>query len=136
MALLPTPINVACNKYVHEPKPGRELACEYARLALAVWYARPTAFPEFHDWLMEPPDPPPLDKARRRAAKLIGQKQLDLALVDARVDRQLAGDAEIYHAVGLGAIPKLLLSGFLLVGTPPSTDKLCESLDKYRHISD
>ena len=135
VALLPTPMNAACNKYVHEAKPGRELACDYARLALAVWYARPTAFAEYHDWLMEPRDPPPLDAARRRAAQLLGRKPLEAALADSRIDRRIADDAEIYHAVGLGAIPKLLLSRFVLVGAPASTDKLCESLDKFRHAS-
>ena len=66
VALLPTPMNTSCNIYAKVTKPPHELACEYARLALAVWNVRPAVFAEYHDWLMDPPDPPSLADARKK----------------------------------------------------------------------
>jgi protein-disulfide isomerase len=134
-ALLPTPINAHCNKYVPVTKPPHERACEYARLALAVWIARPAAFGEYHNWLMQPVEPPPLVDARQRASELIAPKPLDAALADARIDRQLAADVGIYHVAGDGAVPKLLIDGSVLVGSPATTDKLCEVLEKYGRLT-
>ena len=134
LALLPTPMNANCNRYVEATKAPHELACEYARLALAVWIARPAAFAEYHNWLMDPLEPPPLADARKRAAELLGPQGLEAALADGRVDQRLSDNTTIYHLVGQGAIPKLFVNGAVLVGSPPSTDKLCESLEKYGGI--
>lgn len=135
LALLPTPINADCNKYVAVTKTPHEHACEYARLALAVWNARPSSFMAYHNWLMEPVEPPALAVARSRAAELLGQKSLDETLAGDRVARQLADDTRIYHLLDAGAVPKLLLPGHVLVGSPASTDKLCESLEAYHGVA-
>ena len=127
-------MNTNCNRYVQVTKTPHELACEYARLALAVWTARPAAFAEYHNWLMDLPEPPPLADARKRAAELLGRQGLETALTDSRVDQRLSEDTRIYHLVGQGAIPKLLVNGSVLVGSPATTDKLCESLEKYSDL--
>jgi uncharacterized membrane protein/protein-disulfide isomerase len=134
LALLPTPMNASCNRYVQATKTPHELACEYARLALAVWFARPAAFVEYHNWLMAPLEPPPLADARKRAAELLGRQSLEAALADSRIDQQLGDDARLYHLLDQGAIPKLLVSGSVLVGSPDTTDKLCEALEKYSDL--
>jgi uncharacterized membrane protein/protein-disulfide isomerase len=131
VALLPTPRNASCNKYVLVTKPPHELACEYARLALAVWNVRPVAFAEYHNWLMDPPDPPSLADARRQATELIGRDALENALGSERIDRQIEDDARIYHATGQNAIPTLLVKDFVLIGSPSTTDKLCEALEQH-----
>jgi hypothetical protein len=45
--LLPVPLESRCNPAITVVEPGREGACEYARLALAVWQAAPERFAEF-----------------------------------------------------------------------------------------
>ena len=54
---LPCPLNRKCNPHVKSPKPGVETihvhACELARVALAVWYAAPEHFEQFHDELFD-----------------------------------------------------------------------------------
>ena len=136
VALLPTPMNTSCNRYAKATKSPHELACEYARLALAVWNARPAAFAQYHDWLMDTPDPPSLAEARKRASELIGREALETALGSERIDRQVEDDVRIYHLTGQNAIPTLLVKDFVLVGSPSSTDKLCESLEKYGDFSE
>lgn len=76
-------------------------AGEYARLALAVWMADPTQFETFHDYLLTPHGDdllgltpsrismPSLEEARARAVEMVGGKEIERALADHRITRQI-----------------------------------------------
>ncbi len=126
IVLLPNPMNSSCNRYVKVDQAPHREACHYARLALAVWNAKPKAFEQFHEWLMDPTDVPSVEDARDKAAELIGEELLSAALADKKISRQIEADGQIYHEAGHGAIPKLMTEKFVAAGQPQSAEQLYE----------
>ena len=122
--LLPNPMNSSCNRYVKVDQAPHREACHYARLALAVWNAKPDKFEEYHEWLMEPADPPTVEAARDKAAELIGPEALNAALADKAIKQQIDANGLIYHKAGTGAIPKLMTKDFVTSGEPSSAEQL------------
>jgi hypothetical protein len=105
---------------IRETQPANFGACEYARLALAVWRVSPTAFAEYDDWLFNPEGPPALDEARAKAEKLVGQGILDGALDDPWVKHQIAVDVNLYiansQAMGDSHLPQLIFGDSAMSG--------------------
>jgi len=130
LIVLPMPMNKHCNPYVQLDDPQYKDACDFARLAWAVWYAKPAAFAAFHDWLLQSVDPPSVAAARRKAEELVGRDELETGLADERIDRQIAAAGRIYQLAGLGTIPKLLGEGFVNSGLPANADELAKTLAK------
>jgi uncharacterized membrane protein len=93
---LPMPLEASCNKVVHETAPQHANACQYARLALAVWHADPSKMEKFTDWVFEPPEPPVLESVFGYAGEIVGREALGRALNDPWVEKQLAQDIAIY----------------------------------------
>ena len=107
--VLVTPMDPACNRYVHEPPSASgQSACDLARLSVAVWQTEPEVFEQFHDWLMESAEIPLLDAARAQAAELIGAGRLERALAGPAIARQIEADSRLYQVSGEGTIPRLL----------------------------
>lgn len=110
--VLPMPLDADCNPMIRETQPLNFGACDYARLALAVWRAKPPAFPEFDDWLFNPDGVPSLEDARAKAEALVGGGALDRALADPWVKRQIALDVNLYiansQAMGDSHLPQLI----------------------------
>jgi protein-disulfide isomerase len=136
VAVLVTPMDPGCNRYVHEPatEPG---SCDLARLAVVVWQTRPAAFAAFHDWLMESTETRSLEAARARVIEILGggvlegaADVLDRALADEAITRQIEADNRIYQLAGAGTIPKLLTDRLMIAGQPSSAAKLFDVLDK------
>ena len=105
-------------------------ASEYARLALAVWYAAPEHFCAYHDWLMEGPTPPSLAAARHRADIVLGNHSLSNALADKRVDQAIAGGVSLYTHTSPWQLPKLLMPHSVLWGNVESAQNLIQILEK------
>ena len=119
---LPMPLDPACNTLVMRTNPDHTNACEYARLGLAVWRARPTAHAAFDDWLFAPEHPPPVAEAQRYAGELVGVVPLQSALNDPWVNDQIQRDIAIYEAAyraRQGNMPQLIISNKVAVGTLP-----------------
>ncbi len=136
VAVLVTPMDPLCNRYVREPatEPG---SCDLARLAVAIWQTKPAAFAAFHDWLMEPTATRTLEAARARAIEILAEDVfdraedvLDRALADEAVSREIEADNRIYQLAGAGKIPKMLTERLVIAGEPASTEELCEMLEK------
>lgn len=131
-ALLPVPLESRCNPAVTVVEPRREGACDYARLALAVWQASPERFPEFDAFLAEGPKPPGVAAATTRAQELIGAARLSAILAArpgseaARINAVLQQGLAAYEQSGGGPLPKLLFSGVVLTG---QTNKIMELYD-------
>ena len=78
-AFLPAPLNTGCNPYIPRDADAFKNSCELARIGLAVWVAKPGAFPSFEDWMFtfESGDswhPGSLEAARVKAVELAGQE--------------------------------------------------------------
>ena len=136
--ILTAPLERACNPFIQITDPRYANACAYARLALALWVARPEHFATFHRFLYEGVRPPPLNVARRRAAELLGivpsdddDAALDAATGDPLVQQKLADALTIYRSTGsigttagaVGALPRLILPSGILHGGVSSSDK-------------
>ena len=130
IVLLPVPMNTACNKYIQVDRPEHEQSCEFARLALGVWKARPAAFADFHHWLLDRNEMPTIEASKDHAAKLVGTEALEIALADKELGRQLEENARLFDLAGNGQIPKLLTEKFTAVGEPQSAAQLFDFFEK------
>ncbi len=117
---LPMPLDAACNKVVPQTAPPHVDACQYARLALAVWHADPSKMDRFNDWVFELPEPPGLESALGYAREIVGEEALGRAMNDPWVEKQLAQDIAIYEATskrfGNGTMPQLIIGDNIVFG--------------------
>ena len=108
---LPVPLESSCNPIVKRTSSAHVGACEITKIALAVFFADPTKFEEFSNWLFEPETPPGVSASRDYAGKLVGTNRLDAALADSRITNQIRLDIDIYTAnsrrAGRGTLPQL-----------------------------
>ncbi len=134
VAVLVTPMDPACNAYVHDPPIGaaHSGSCDLARLALAVWQTEPEAFAEFHEWMMGSPEIPTIEAARVREPPRILDRAggLERALADDAIERELQADNRLYQVAGAGTIPKLLSERAIISGEPESARQLFDVLEK------
>lgn len=127
--LLPMPMDQKCNKTIEHTEPRFEHACELARLALAVWRARPTEFAAYDQWMFEPEQPRTPAEARGKAVELVGAPQLESALHDPWIDQQIAANVQAYADSGADRIPIIMSPGFSsIVGRPESEEELLKTL--------
>jgi uncharacterized membrane protein len=105
--LLPVPMHPACNPTVTKQFPGRGYACQYSRLAIAVWQARPDQFEAFDRYMFSEVEPPPLGLAIARAEQLTGVR-INPHQPDPGQDCVIRRAIKIYQAAELQQIPSLL----------------------------
>lgn len=115
---LPVPIHPACNAAVQKAQPGQGQACQYARLAIAVWLLRPSCYANFAEYLFEEKEPPPLGLAILRARELTNL-EIDPHRVDEQVDARIRQTVQIYSTLTLQKVPQLLLP------TATATGEVC-----------
>ena len=117
---LPMPMSTNCNPSITRYFRAHALACDYAKLGLAVWRAKPEAFHQFDDWLMKPENPVPVPQAHEYAAQLVGVMKLESALQDDWVTRQIHTDGYLYHSnylkTGNSQMPELMIGPFVSFG--------------------
>ena len=124
--MLPVPLNAGCNDTVKQTGAGHENACIYARLAIAVWQKRRSQFPAFHARLIEGPDLPQPGQMRYEAGKIIGNNELDDALLSEDIDKQMKIGIELYKLTKQGTIPKLILGEAVATGKFDNSEELFE----------
>jgi uncharacterized membrane protein/protein-disulfide isomerase len=131
LVLLPMPLDAKCNQAIDETEPRFKESCDLARLALAVWRAKPEAFPAFDAWLYEPEQPRTLAEAQSRATELVGAESLDSALRDPWIDESIATNVKAYGESGVDTLPLLLSSEMDgVVGRPESAKELFQILER------
>ena len=117
---LPMPLDAACNKVIQQTAPPHANACQYARLALAVWRADPSKMERFNEWVFEPDEPPGLESVLGYTQEIVGAEALGRAMNDPWVEKQLAQDIAIYEATfkrfGNGAMPQLIVGDNIVFG--------------------
>ncbi len=132
---LPMPLDSDCNHMVKRTPPAHVHACEYAKLGLAVWKAKPEASEEFDSHVFGPARPPALDELRQFAEQLVGREALARALADPWVAQQLETDIGIYAANSAqtrnGGMPQLIIGSTVSVGPLNSVQDLDRLLAQY-----
>ena len=132
---LPLPMSTNCNPLIPASFNTYSNACDYARLGLAVWLAKPEAQREFDAWLFAPEKLPPVAQAKAYAAQLVGADKLEAALGDPWLAQQLLTDCQLHlanwQATGRPAMPQLILGEAISLGPLNSVEHLLILLDRY-----
>lgn len=141
VVVLPAPLNRACNPALAPSVTDHPGACELARLALALWRAKPEAFPAFHDFLFSlplPAVPERLAEARKQADQLAGEAAMESALASPWVAARLQANFEAFARLTAQSIkmPKLLLHDSVMMhGTAPRTGEFLRVMEEQFGLS-
>jgi len=135
IVLLPMPLDKACNPLLAATGPDHIHACEYARIGLAVWRAKPAAFGAFEDWFFEPQKPRPVAEVRAKAIELTGRPDLDAVMADPWIEDWLKLGREVFKAnwdrTGRNFLPMLNIGPVLSSGKLESDDELYGILEQH-----
>jgi uncharacterized membrane protein len=124
LALFPVALCPDCNRYVANTLPEHKDACQYARLALALWRFDPAVFRRFCQAFLGPePTAPPVNKAQDWAAAQVGGAEMLRQLLEQpELNRRLATNADFFAACVRATerldMPKLVTSRAITSGTP------------------
>jgi uncharacterized membrane protein len=129
LALMPVAMNSKCNTLIAVTDPRHTFACDLAKLALAVWRAKPEAYAEMDSYLFAPEEPRTPADARRKAVGLVGEAALARAEADPWVAQQLSKDIEVYRVAGAGSIPKLIFQQDAVSYPPNDAKELIHLID-------
>ncbi|HUC84981.1 MAG TPA: vitamin K epoxide reductase family protein [Candidatus Acidoferrales bacterium] len=137
---LPVSLSPLCNPFVpHLFSQMPTNSCVYARLALAVWRARPDLYRQFDDWMFEPVKPPTVEEAQDYATKLVGADKLKAALADPWVAKQIITDCKLHRANWLAAdnsaLPQIVMGNAISSGPINSPQHLLLLLRQYLNLS-
>jgi uncharacterized membrane protein len=132
---LPMPISPRCDPYLPPNAYSAPNSCEYARLGLAVWRAKPEVHRQFDDWMFAAAKPPPLARATEYAAQLVGADKLEAALADPWIEQQILTDCRLHYAnwsvTGSPVMPQLVLGEAVSSGPLNSVEHLSLLLNKH-----
>jgi uncharacterized membrane protein len=121
--ILPIPQHPGCNERIKKVVHGHGYACQYARLAIALWQARPDLYQQFDDYLSAEAEIPPLGSAMRRAKELAGV-DIDPHKPDEAADQVIRRAIDLYLTMPVKKVPTLLLPSASLVGRIDSASEL------------
>lgn len=130
--LLPVPLDHGCNPSLPEYEPGHPGTCNLTRIALAVWRARPEAYPIIHQQFMSDP---PMDRATALAFAhvQVERSKLAAAMQDPWIDRLIQANIDDWGSFSGDAkkLPQLLISGKrILHGLPSSQSEFLRVMEK------
>jgi len=131
-ALGPTPLNPHCNPYIPRNVDEFKDSCDLAKVALAVWVAKPEAFRAFDQWMFSFDSgdrwrPRSLDDARAKAVAWVGQAKFDAAWANPWIAEYLQTAIRIYGDTiqnGNGAVPRLVFKSRWVIPQPKDADDL------------
>lgn len=123
---LPVPLENACNPSATGG--GHPGACEFARLAIAVWRIEPGKFQAFHNWMFE--SQRTQFAARQFAETLVDKERLATELRSGVPGAYIGRHVSLYQKVGSGQVPKLIFTATLMQGEVNSTQTLCDAIKR------
>jgi protein-disulfide isomerase len=137
---LPVSLSPQCNPFIPRMNAHATTnSCEYARLGLAVWRAKPEAQRQFDDWMFAGVRPPPLEQAQEYAAQLVGADKLKSALADPWIQQQILTDCRLHRtnwlAVDSSAMPQIIMGDAVSSGPINSVEHLQILLNRYMGIN-
>lgn len=118
LVMIPIPLDAKCNPGIRETAYAHRDACDYAKIALAIWNTRPDQYNLYDTFLFQGEYPPPLDAARGYAQQLIGADTLTAALGDPHIEEQLRAGLQMFYssAIPNKGLPALATPDSILVG--------------------
>jgi hypothetical protein len=121
--LLPVPLERSCNPAMPTADEDHPGSCELARLALAVWKARPEQFAAFHSKVLTEPGMEP-DAAKTLASSMLGAPELDAALQDPTIPTMLATHVLDWKVLSTSTrkLPKLIVRDRRILHGLPSNE--------------
>jgi uncharacterized membrane protein len=134
--VIPVPMSAGCNYRIRQTAPDHEFACDLARLALAVWRAKPQAFPQMDEYLFSlgsethRVNSGDVANARVRAEQLVGKDELARAWSDPWVERTLKQGVDIFVSLGGGQIPKRVFPRNTYSGAGGNAEQVFAMLEK------
>ncbi|NQU25439.1 MAG: thioredoxin domain-containing protein [Candidatus Nealsonbacteria bacterium] len=139
IVVLPVPMNSKCHKRIRQTHPDHEYACEHARLAMALWHLAPAKFPEYHLWILDQSQAPPLYRAENKVADLLEgtadratfKKEANGPAVKQRID----GYTGLFGQCGGGVIPKTIVArSQVITGEPKNAQEFFDRLEEILDI--
>lgn len=129
IALYHAPLNRECNDHMPRGRKGRRDACEYARLALAVWELAPDQFADYHNWLMNGRAVPSIGQARQRAMRLVGDQVLLNNTTRDKNTERLRAQCDNWNEIAK-SLPVLVFPNSAVVGGGKSNEELFAMLEQ------
>lgn len=130
IAAFPAPVEGRCNPLFAFIPTGasHRHACEYARIALAVWQVAPDKFAAYQTWFFEVDKPRPPAEVRAYAARLVGAEAFAAAMKDPRVARLLRQGIDAINALPQDkvSIPMTFLGDHTVLAGLPTADALSD----------
>ena len=128
IVMLPSPYHSKCNHHVEKDTTLHNNACEYARLALAVWQLDPAFFPVLHNWLMMDKKPPSLPQAMEYVKQRIDAKILQQELSKPSINQMLQRNISRWEKTGQH-LPTLVFTTAVVTGLPNDKEHLFKFMD-------
>lgn len=121
--LLPVALERSCNSAMAPADEDHPGSCELARLALAVWKARPEQFAAFHSKVLTNPDMEP-EAAKALAARILGAPELNAALQNPAIAAMLATHVLDWKVLSTSTrkLPKLIVRDRRILHGLPSNE--------------
>ena len=117
---LPMPLDAQCNKLIRQTSRPQLNACQYAKLGLILWRAKPKALEPFDDWFFAFPTPPPLEVVTNKVLELIGPIAFEAMSRDPWIEQQLQIDIGIFEIsqreFGHNQMPQFMIGGNFIEG--------------------
>ena len=121
LVMIPVPLDAVCNPAVRQTAYGHQNACEYARMALAIWSIRPDVYSRYDQFIFEGQYPPPLSAARGFAEQLVGAADLTAAMSNPAINDTLRAGLSMFYSPAFTdkALPALASKDGIVVGIQP-----------------
>ena len=119
LVTLPVPLEKSCNHALGTADQQHPGACEITRLALALWRAKPDAFPAVHHALLTGVS---ATTARARVLEVLSAEELEAALLDPWIDELIQANIKdwISFSATTRKLPKLLITDTRILHGLPS----------------
>ena len=135
IVLVPMPLDASCNPLLTRTAPDQMNACNYARIGMAVWRARPEVMMAYENWFFEPVKPRPVAEVRAKAIELTGRADFDAVLADPWIDNWLKLGIDLFKAnwdrTGHNFLPMLNVGPVLSAGQIKSEAELYGLLEQH-----
>ena len=125
---LPVPLHRSCNPHAKNNAAGGQVACDLAKLSIAVWLTDRDQFGPMHDWLMQTTRTS--GQARAFANSLVDPDKLTSNLTGSLPEAFIQKNVFLYNQAGEGALPKVMLPTSTLVGEVGSGQTIAELVQK------
>ncbi len=98
IAMIPMPLDAACNPAVPQTQYIHLNACLYAKIGLAIWRINPLAYLSYDLFMFQTETPPSAEQARAAADQLVGKEAMDKALADPSIVDPIRLGITMFHS--------------------------------------